>query len=463
MAATSTHFDLIVIGSGAAGAACWFAARQLGKSVAVFEENALGGECANFACVPTKALLHAAEVFEATQSAPRFGIDSDANGFDYRRIKAWKDEVVSQTGAALGTRPYEDAGVTLVQQRARFAGPDAIEAGGARYTAEQFLIATGAREAAPPIEGLADAGFFTFREAIDLTEAPASVFILGGGAVGCEFGQLFSSFGAEVYLSDRNSRLVHKEDPEAGEALARVLAERGVQLLLGSNVRRVVRDGARRRVTFEDEAGRLQDVLVEHVLVAAGKSPNTDLGLEVAGVAYDKRGIEVDEHLRTANPRVFAAGDVTGPFRFTHAASYQGNIACANMFTEHKVAVDYRAMPRCVFTSPELCAVGLTEEQAREKHGDVLIGRSEIIDNDRGLTSDQRAGFVKVVCAPDGTLLGGVMVGARAGEVMHELALAVKLGARASDVAGLVHAFPTFSEALGAACGNVREAESLAR
>lgn len=455
MTSRSTHFDLIVIGSGAAGSACWFAARQLGKSVAVFEEDTLGGECANFACIPTKALLHAAEVYDGARNAARFGVDVTGMSVDYARVKAWKDDVLSETGAALGTKPYDEVGVTLVQHRAVFTAPGEVEAGGVRYTAEHFLIATGARESVPEIDGLKDAGYLTFRDAIDLTTLPESVFILGGGPVGCEFAQLFSSFGSRVVLADRNDVLVHGEDPEAGGLLGSIFQERGVEVLLGASVLSVRREGEHRRVVVERD-GKRESYLVEQVLLASGKTPNTEIGLEAAGVAYDEKGITVDAGMRTSIPDVYAAGDVAGPFRFTHAASYQGQIAAANMFTDEHREADYRAMLRCVFTDPELCAVGLTEEQARGRHVSLQIGRADLRDNDRGLTTGRREGFVKVIADEEGTLVGGVMVGPRAGEVMHELALAIRLGAKATDVAGLVHAFPTFSEALGAACATVK-------
>jgi pyruvate/2-oxoglutarate dehydrogenase complex dihydrolipoamide dehydrogenase (E3) component len=458
MSSEQTHFDLIVIGSGAAGSACWFAARQQGKSVAVFEDDALGGECANFACIPTKALLHAAEVYESAQTAALYGVTTKRLGFDYARVKAWKDSVLKETGAALGTKPYEDAGVTLVQHRAVFTAPGEIEAGGRRFTADRFLVATGAREVVPEIEGLQDAGFLTFREAIDLTSLPESVFIMGGGAVGCEFTQLFNAFGSRVVLLETNSRLLHNEDAEAGEQLGRIFQQRGVQLITDANVLSARRDGRQRIVTVE-RGGRQEVHRVDQVLIAIGKAPNIDIGLEAAGVTFDpKTGIDVDARMRSSNPVVYAAGDVAGPYRFTHAASYQGQLAAANMFGEGAREADYRAIVRCVFTTPEVCAVGMTEEQARDEHVSLQIGRSDLHDNDRGLTSGRREGLVKVVADADGTLLGGVMVGPRAGEVMHELALAVQLRAKASDIAGLVHAFPTFSEALGAACGALQPA-----
>ena len=454
MTSASEHFDLIVIGSGAAGSSCWFAARAAGKSVAVFEEDALGGECANFACVPTKALLHAAEVLDTINDAARFGIEVGPVSFDYKRVNAWKTAVLSETGAALGEGPYEEAGVALFRDRARFVSSGEIEAGGKRFTAEKFLIATGAGPSVPPIPGLAEAGYLDFHGAIEIESLPGSVFILGGGAVGCEFSQLFSSFAAEVDLADLVDRLLPREDAEAGTLIAETFEQRGVKVMLSAAVTSLGLEDGKRRVTLSVD-GREHSLLVDQVLVASGKRPNMDIGLDAAAVNHDALGIGVDEGMRTSNPNIFAAGDVVGPYRLTHAASYQGQVAFSNMFGGGNRSVDYRAMPRCVFTTPEVAAVGLTQEEARDQLGGVRVGMANIFDNDRGLTSGQRSGFVKVLTDDDGRLVGGVAVAPRAGDFMHELALAVALGASSRDVASAIHAFPTFSEALAAACAAV--------
>jgi pyruvate/2-oxoglutarate dehydrogenase complex dihydrolipoamide dehydrogenase (E3) component len=455
MTAEQTHFDLIVIGSGTAGSSAWYAARQLGRSVAVFEPDVLGGECPTFACVPTKALLHCAEVYETAKTASRFGIDVTGLSFDYARVKAWKDEVVSSTGAALGEQPYREMDVHLVRAAARFVATGAVEADGRRYTAERFLIATGAGQRMPPIEGIEQAGYITFRQAIDLTVLPRSLFILGGGAVGCEFAHLFNRFGTDVTIADRNERLLHAEDPEVGDLLADLFAHRGIDIRMSTTVLRAQRDGGQKRLTLERD-GRQETLLVDEVLIATGKSPNVGLGLEAAGIEYDKdKGVTVDSTLRTTNPAVYAAGDVAGPYRFTHAASYQGYLACQNMFATDQRHVDYAAMPRCVFTSPEVAAVGLTEAQARAGGRDVRVGLTGIDASDRALTSGEMDGFVKVIADASGRLLGGAALAPHAGEFMQELALAIKLGATAEQLATTIHAFPTFSEALAAACAEV--------
>ena len=454
MTSESKHFDLIVIGSGSAGSACWYAARRLGKSVAVFEGETLGGECPTYACVPTKALLHCAEVYETVRDAARFGVEAAGVSVDYERVKAWKDDVVSQTGAARGEAPYHEMGVTIVRQHARFVGLREVEAGGERYTAEHFLIATGSSQRVPPIPGLADAGYLTFKEAIDLTVLPGSLLVLGGGAVGCEFAHLFSAYGVAITIADRNDRLVHREDVDASDFLRTHLEARGVTLRLGASVAGVAREGSGKRVTLERD-GRQETLLFDEILVATGKTPNLDVGLEAAGIEAKEDGIVVDETLRTTNEAVYAAGDVVGPYRFTHAASYQGDLTCTNMFTAEQRRVDYKAMPRCVFTAPEVAAVGLTEAEAREKGIALRIGRADMHEVDRAITCGQLEGFVKVLADAEGHLVGASIVAPRAGEMVQELALAIALGATGKQVAATVHAFPTYSEAVATACGQV--------
>jgi pyruvate/2-oxoglutarate dehydrogenase complex dihydrolipoamide dehydrogenase (E3) component len=452
---SAKHFDLIVIGSGSAASACWFNVRSMGKSVAVFEGDTLGGECPTYACVPTKALLQCAEVYDTVMRAPEFGISTGQVWFDYAEVKARKDFVVSQTLASMGEQPYRDMGVEVFRHYARFVGANEVEAGGERYTADKILIATGASQRVPEIPGLDEAGYVTFKDAIDLEEVPGALLILGGGAVGCEFTQLFATFGSAVAIADRNERLLHDEDPEVGGLIQELFDKRGVGVLLEATVLNVERDDqGKKRVTIQ-KAGRDGSLVVDEILIASGKSPNVDIGLDSAGVKYTESGVIVDDTMCTSNPNVYAAGDVAGPYLFTHAASYQGELAAHNMYSDAKRRADYRAMPRCVFTLPEVGTVGLTEAQAHAQGINVRIGMTPIDVADRALTSEQLDGFVKVLADESGRLIGGAIVAPRAGEMVQELALAISLGVTAQQVAMTIHAFPTFSEAVAAACAKV--------
>jgi pyruvate/2-oxoglutarate dehydrogenase complex dihydrolipoamide dehydrogenase (E3) component len=450
------HSDLIVIGSGAAGSSGWQQAVKQGKRVTVFENGVLGGECPTFACVPSKALLHCAEVYTTLLDARRFGVDSVSAMVDYRLVKERKDAVVARSGAAHGDGAYSTAGVRLIRQEVRFVGPGAVEADGVRHTADRFLIATGSTTRIPETPGLRDVGFLTFKEAIDLTRLPESILIVGGGPVGCEFTQLFSAFGARVIVVDHNEQLLPREDQDVGETLAALFVQRGVRVLTRTSVVGVEWTGSAKRVTVERD-GRQDALEVEEILIATGKQPVTDLSLARAGVGYDERkGVIVDDTLRTTNPTIYAAGDCAGPYRLTHVASYQGRLAVENAFSVEPRPADYRAIPRCVFTTPEVAAVGMTERQAREKGIAVTVGRAQIARLDRASTVEQFPGFVKVLTDDAERLIGGSIVAPRAGELIHELTLAIALGATAKQVASVIHAFPTFSEAIQAACADVK-------
>lgn len=448
------HFDLIVIGTGAAGGAGWETARHLGKSVAVFERRVLGGECPTFACVPSKALLQCLQVYRTVQTAHQFGVQVGNVAFDYELVKKRKDDVVARTGAAEGEPLYTRAGVQVYLGEARFVSFNQVEAAGIVYSADKFLIATGSKVRVPEVEGLAESGFMTFENAIDLTRLPASIFILGGGPVGCEFAELFSGFGVQVTIADHNRHLLAREDPEVGTLIGELFRRRGVTVLNEARLLGVRRAAGKSELELEQK-GAHRTIAVDDVLVATGKVPVLDLGLENARVELGKKGVVVDDTLATTNPNIYAAGDCVGPYQFTHTASYQGQVAVHNAFSEHKIRVDYRAVPRCVFTSPEVAAVGPTEDQAVSEGIDVRIGMAEIAPLGRANTSEESEGFVKVLVDEDDTLIGAAIVAPRAGEMVHELGLAISLGATAGQVASAIHAYPTFSEAIQVACAQV--------
>ncbi len=446
-----THYDLIVIGTGAGGGVASHLAASSGKSVAVIEDTKIGGECPNFGCVPTKALLQAAEAYKTAQTSDTFGIHLKAS-YDYAAVKEWKDLAVYRTGTSEGDDLYEHEGITVLYGHGHFLDPWTLAVGDKRFTARQFLIATGTKSVIPPIPGLADAGYITYRQAIDLTAPPKSLFVIGGGAIGCEFAELFSSFGAKVYIADVTPRLIVGEDQDVGTLLAKVFTEKGIEIHLGSQVVRVEKTEHGKTVFFETN-GQIKQVTVEEILVATGKAPNTDLGLENAGVIYDKRGVTTDKYMRTSNKHIYAAGDVVGPYRFTHTASYQSRLAVHNMYhRKRKVAAQYHAIPRCVFVEPEIACVGMSEQQLKDKGVLYKVGVVPISVIGRANTSDVDEGFVKVIVNEKDKLLGASIVSPRAGEMVHELTLAIQHGMSARKITETIHAFPTWSEAVRLAC-----------
>lgn len=442
-----TDFDLLVIGTGAGGGVAAHIANKAGKRVAVIEAEKLGGECPNFGCVPTKALLHAAEIYETAKSGAPYGIHAGKVSFDYKTVKAWKDIAVQHTGAEEGEAFFATEGVRVIRGRAHFIDPWTVSVAGRRYTAHKILIASGTTSVIPPIPGLKEAGYWTYRDAIEITSLPKSLFVLGGGAIGCEFTHLFTSFGVSVHIADISERLLAVEDSEVGDLLGALFENHKVGVHTGVTVTRVEKVGGQ-KVVHLTRGDKTEKLLVDEILIASGKAPNTDLGLENAGVMYDKKGIPANEYMQTSVKHIYTAGDITGPYRFTHTASYQSRIAVHNMFHNDKVKAQYHAVPRCVFTYPEIGCVGLTEQQLQQKNIPYQTAAVPITVIGRANTSDVTSGFVKLIAAPSGRMLGGSIVSPRAGEMIHEVTLAVQHGLTARQIAETIHAFPTWNEAV---------------
>lgn len=448
-------YDLIIIGSGAGGSVGAHHAVNLGKKVAIFEKGEIGGECPNFACVPTKALLHAASVYESVRDAAAYGTQVDKYDFNYKKIKHWKDLVVNRTGASHGERSLKESGIDVYRSKARFISPHQIEADGKIYSASKFIIATGSTVFIPPIEGLEEAGFITFKEAADFDEPPKSIFILGGGPIGCEFSQIFSTFGTKVVLADNLDRLVAKEDPEVSDLIQALFENRDIKILTGIDVHKVEKKGAKKIVHYITSSKTHGSVEVDEILISTGKRPVLDFDPEKAGIKVDGGRIKVNNYLQTTQSHIFAAGDVIGPFLFTHTGYYQSYTASNNAFSSHKIKADYSVVPRCIFTTPEVASVGLSEIQAKEEGIKIKVGITPIAILGRANTSNQLDGFVKVITDKKDRIIGGSVIAPVAGEMIHELALAIKLKVKAKILAEMLHAYPTFSEAIKIACSNL--------
>lgn len=449
-------YDLIVIGSGGGGSVAAHISNNLGKRVAVVERSEMGGECPNWGCVPTKALLQAADIYDNARHAQRFGIRGTTLGYNYPSIKAWKDLAVHRTGTWEGDKVYEAEGIHVIKGDAHFVSPHEITVDRRHYSAENFLIATGTRSFVPPIEGLVQAGYLTFKEAINLTRPPKSLFVIGAGAIGCEFSELFSIFGTKIYLSDITPRILMKEDQEVGDIAKKLFEEkRGMTVLLNTKVMRVVKEGISKRVYYQ-QGRETNSVKVDGILLASGKLANVDMGLENAGVEYTPKGIAVNEYMQTTAKHIYAAGDVAGPYMFTHMAIYQSRLAANNMWHKNKVAADYRAVPRCIFVNPEIASVGMSEDDCIKRDIKYKKAVAPISIIGRANTANVDDGFVKVITTHDGTLIGGSIVSPRAGEMLHELTLAVQMELTAEEVASTIHAFPTWSEAVRVACNKIK-------
>lgn len=450
-------YDLIVIGSGSAGNVAATTNAKKGKKVAIVDDAPrLGGECPNWGCVPTKALLHAAAHYRSAKEAPHYGINVGEVSLDYNKIRAWKDLAVKRTGTAEAEKYFNGKNIDVIRGHAHFIDKHALSVKGKRYHARKFLIATGTKSFIPPIKQLEDVGYITYEEAIDLKQPPKSLAVVGGGAIGAEFADLFSTFDSKVTIFEAAPRLLAREEPEVAELTKALMEKNGIAVHTGTIVEHVEEKNGRKVLHFRDHEKHGQ-VTVDEILIATGKVPNTDLGLENVGVEYDRHGIKTSEFMQTSAKHIFASGDVVGPYNFTHTAAYQSRIAGNNLFTrkDHWIAADYHNVPRCIFVHPEVASVGITEEQVIEHNIEPKIGMAPISSIGRANTEDHQAGMVKIVCNKKGAILGASIVAPRAGEMIHELSVAIQMKAHAHEIANIIHAFPTWSEAVKNACANV--------
>ncbi len=450
-----TDYDALIIGTGSGGGVSAHMLNKQGRKVAIVEQETIGGECPNYGCVPTKALLQAAQTLETIKHASDFAINVKGVSLDYKALKNWKDKSVHNTGTYRGVEAYKEDGITVLAGHAYFIDPWTLSIRGKRYTAKKFLIASGTHDFIPPIPGLEDTGYIGYREALDFSSPPKSLFIIGGGAIGCEFTQIFATFGVKVHIAEFSDRLLSKEDSEIGELAQALFEQKGVVVHVESKVVKVEKKGAQKVVTVETH-GKKHKVTVDEIMLAAGKVPNTDLGLENAGVKYDKkRGIAVSKAMQTSSKHIYAAGDVTGNYMFTHTATYESRIAAMNMFSSLEHHADYRAVPRCVFISPEVAAVGATEAELKKRGIQYQVGSTPTGWLGRANTSQQHTGFVKILADKKGVVLGASIVAPRAGEMIHELVLATQYRMKASKIEWAIHAFPTWSQAIRVAASKI--------
>jgi dihydrolipoamide dehydrogenase len=418
--------------------------------VAVVEKDRVGGVCTNVGCIPTKTLLKSVELLSEIKSCHKFGVAVQGVALDFKGLMKRKEEIVNRM---VGYVEYllEKNGVQLIRGSAALTSPRKVRVvekgeGMLELEAESIIIATGSKPLKPPIPGADWKDVLTSDEALALENAPHSLLIMGGGAVGCEFASLFSGLGTEVRLVEMMSRLLPAEDGEIGSRLEQLLRRRGVEVSVGVEVKRISSSPEGKKVALTSKEG-VKEVEAEKVLLATGRVPNVEnLGLENAGVSFGRKGIPVNQRMETNVPRVFAVGDVAGG-QFAHEAYAGGLVAAENALGGNSI-LRRETIPRCVFTSPEVAAVGLTEEQARERGHRVEVGRFPFAANGRAVTLEAAEGFVKVVAeAESGELLGVHILGPHASELISGAITAVSLEATVEDVARTVIPHPTLSEA----------------
>jgi mercuric reductase len=445
-----TDYDLLVIGAGSAAFAAAIRARDQGARVALIEHGTVGGTCVNVGCVPSKALLRAAEVYWQAGHHDFAGIPTSAGSVDLAALVAQKDELVQQMRREKYLDLVDAYGFDLLSGHATFVSPDAVSVDGRTIRANSYLVATGASPTVPPIQGLEEAGYLTSTTALDLTEVPSAMGVIGANAIGLELGQFFLHLGTKVKFFDVLDRIAPFEEPEVSEALAGILRDQGAVIHAPARILGVT-GGPGGRLVHAEVEGMLREFSVDQVLVATGRRANTaGMALEAAGVALDPRGaIEVDQHLRTTNPKVFAAGDSTSAPQFVYVAAYQGSLAADNALNGAARAVDLRALPRVTFTSPQIASAGLTEAQARDQGREVKTTVLPLSAVPRAIVNRDMRGLVKLVAdAATDEVLGVSVLSEGAGEVIQAAVLAIKFRLTAQEIAETFHPYLTIAEGL---------------
>jgi dihydrolipoamide dehydrogenase len=456
--------DLLVIGAGPGGYVAAIRAAQLGLRTAVVERDAVGGVCLNRGCIPTKAMLRSADLFTTMQHSGDYGILADNVRLDYESVVHRREKVVKQLTGGVSSLLQANS-VPVINGSARLDGRSVVvtSADGQTQTiaARNVMLATGSVPATPPIPGADGARVIDSDGALLLDHVPASVLVIGGGAVGSEWANIFHSFGSNVTLVEMLPTLLPVEDEDMGKMLARSFSRRGITVHTGAKLLEVLDgDNGEKIGVIEQKDGQQTRVSAEYVMIGIGRRPNTTgLGLEAAGVTTDRRGfVEVDDRLRTNVPGILAIGDLTGKQLLAHLASHQGVVAVENL-AGHDKTMDYRVVPSCTFTHPEVATVGMSEAAAREAGYDVRVGTFPFQASGRAMTYGETEGTVKVVSESKyGELLGVHIIGANASDLIHEAALGIRLEATLDDLIDTIHAHPTLAESVHeaslAACGS---------
>lgn len=458
MSDTNTY-DLIVLGGGMAGLPVALKSAHHGLETALVEQNLLGGTCLNRGCIPTKTMIRSAEVANLARRADEFGIEIDNEvRTDMDAVVERQQRVVESIRKGAYSNVEDADGLDLIEGRGVFKSPTELSVGDRTLTADRIVLNTGTRPVEPPIDGLDEVDTLDSTSALEVTKLPEHLAVIGGGYVGCEFAQMYARFGADVTVFQRGDRLLPAEDPDVSEVIENAFKSEGIGVRTGMAVEELESTASGTRVIVSDDD--TDDITVSHVLVAAGRRANTDgINIEDAGVELDDRGfVEVDERFQTSADSVYAVGDVSGPPMFTHSARDDADLLYRHLVHGEEIDATDRIVPHAVFTDPQVGHVGLTEREAEKQGYEVAVGQSDYAEQGKPKALGETEGFVKLVTDADtGELLGGHIVGEQGAEIVHELALAMELGATAEDVADTIHIHPTLPEVINSAAGGVHK------
>ncbi len=446
--------DICVIGGGSGGLSVAAGAVQMGAKVVLLEAGEMGGDCLNYGCVPSKALLAAGKHAHMFGHSEEFGIAAAVPQVDFKKVNAHVKDVIATIAPIDSQERFEGLGVTVIREFGRFKDARTVIAGDTEITAKRIVIATGSSPFEPPIPGLDTVPFFTNENIFDNEVLPEHLIVIGGGPIGMEMSQAHRRLGAKVTTLE-GGKALGKDDPELTAIVKKRLVEEGIDLREEAMVQRIEKTDGGIRVVFEKD-GSEQSVEGSHLLLAVGRKPNVDkLDLEKAGIEYTNRGIQTDERLRTTNKKVFAIGDVAGGLQFTHVAGYHAGIVIRNALFKMPAKADHSAVPWVTYTDPEMAHVGLTEQQAREAHGDsVRILHWGFDENDRAQAERRTEGVIKVAVDKKGVVLGASIVGAGAGDLLAPWILAVGQKQKIGTMAQFIAPYPTMTEVSKRAAGS---------
>jgi pyruvate/2-oxoglutarate dehydrogenase complex dihydrolipoamide dehydrogenase (E3) component len=443
-------YNLVVVGAGTAGLVSSAGGAALGAKVALIERHLMGGDCTNYGCVPSKAIIRSARAAYAVREALNFGISTkNGNPANFSCVMERMRRLRTQISANDSVERFTKLGAEVYLGDAKFVGKNEIDVDGKRLSFSKAIIATGARAAELNLPGFQEGGYFTNETIFSLEELPKALLVIGGGPIGCELAQTFRRFGSEVTLLSRGKRLLPRDDADAAEILRRRFEREGIRLIFGAKLLRAERENGVRQVTFDRGRGE-EKALASEILLAVGRQPNLDgLNTEAAEVKTDKSGVLVDDRLRTTNPDIYAAGDICSSYQFTHAAEAMARVAIQNALFFGRNRVSSLVIPWTTYTDPEVAHVGITEKEAANRGDEVITFTKELADTDRAILDGETEGYVRLYMnSKDGRLLGASIVGSHAGESIGEAVLAITQKLKVGHLSGVIHPYPTQAEAM---------------
>jgi pyruvate/2-oxoglutarate dehydrogenase complex dihydrolipoamide dehydrogenase (E3) component len=443
------RYNLVVIGAGTAGLICAAGAAGLGAKVALVERHLMGGDCLNYGCVPSKGIIRAARAVFDARNAEAFGVLGGADlGFDFgRAMERMRRLRAGISGHDSARRFRDEMGVDVFIGEGRFVGRECVEVDGSELFFRKAAVCSGARAAAPLIPGMEECGYLTNETVFSLTEMPRRLAVIGAGPIGCELAQAFARFGSRVSLLELAPQILGREDRDAAEILQGIFLSEGIELQTGVKILSVERRGADRIIRLERK-GLQYEVLADAILVGAGRAANVEgLGLETAGIAYDRSGVKVSDTLQTSNPHVYAAGDICSPYKFTHTADAQARILIANALFKGRQKASALTIPWCTYTDPEIAHVGMYERDAHDQGMAVTTLTIPLTEVDRAVLDGETAGFARVhLKRGSDKILGATIVARHAGEMINEFSLAITGGLGLGAIAKTIHPYPTQAE-----------------